>query len=391
MVMEKQKILKTVANNLASLMNQGGFSNVTLANKCKISTGTISKIINGQMSITIPMAMTLAEGLGVDIGDILNGLTDKQIKHNALKPAGFDKTEQLSIGVMSINNKRISCVKDYTGKIIGSSELEGGLDLTDTAPALINLIQESIDSALSNNISDANKLKYAKLNLVTQSYEFEDTRHKFEQFAKRYFKDVILLPDWQITYLVDFEKNKGISLVTDKGVSLSYLHDKALKKIGGWKYPVYDLGGENWLGVETIHHTIRAVEGYIPMSKLAHNVLSKFGGKIEKITEICFKGARDPDIYCSFYEVLLRSYLMKDKAAIDIIKKGFKSVYESVERADAILGKKYQIALNGSLAEIYKPFFEKNRLITPSSDAKKVSLLADITKEFLVDHGVIIS
>jgi glucosamine kinase len=179
---------------------------------------------------------------------------------------------------------------------------------------------------------------------------------------------------------------RGISLIIDKGVSLSYRHNREIKKLGGWKFPVYDLGGENWLGVETIRHTIQAKEGYIPMSDLAHNVLAKFNGKIEKITEICFK-RNDPDIYCLFTEPLLRSHFTGDPAANSIIQLGFQSIHQLVDRADNILGEKGRIALSGSLANIYKSYFKPNhRLIPSSTDAEKASLLADLTTEFLSEE-----
>ncbi|HXU27166.1 MAG TPA: helix-turn-helix domain-containing protein [Bacteroidia bacterium] len=386
--MEKKQVLTTIANNVRTLMNQAGLSSTALARKCKISVGTISKIINGNMSITIPMAVTLAEGLGVDMDLLLKSLVVNKINDGDVKKPEPKKSEQFFIGILSINNKRYTCIKNYVGKIIGSSELEGGLDLAETTGSLIHLINESIYEALPNANSDRDKLKYARLNLVTQSYEFEDTRNRFVLFTKKYFKDVLLIPDWQITYLAAFKNEQGISLVTDKGVSLSYMHNESLRKLGGWKFPVYDLGGENWLGVETIRHTIEAAEGYSPMTKLAHTVLTKCSGKIEKITETCFKGTKDPDIYCLFTEILLRSYYTGDDAAKTIIESGFKAINRSIERVDNILGKQLRISINGSLADIYKEFFAKNRLIASSTDAEKVELLSDINEEFLIEHGV---
>ncbi len=387
--MEKKQIITTIAENLRTLMNQSGLSSTELARKCQISTGTISKIINGSMSITIPMAMNLADGLGVDISELLNGLTGKTSSQLTAKKEKPLKSDQFAIGILSINNKRITCIKDYSDKVIGTSELEGGLDLVETSGNLIHLIHESINSALPNSHSNelSRKLKYAKINLVTQSYEFEHTRYKFINFAKKYFKDVILLPDWQITYLAAFEETPGISLIIDKGVSLSYLHGGTLKKLGGWKFPVYDLGGENWLGLEAIRHTIDAVEGYVSMSELAHNVMAKFNGKIEKITEACFKSG-DSDIFCLFSDILLRSYLTGDTTAKAIIENGFKLIYRSIDKIDSIYGKKFSITINGSLIDIYKVFFDKNRLLISPNNAEKTKLLADLTPEFLAEHGV---
>ncbi len=382
--MEKKQILATVADNVRNLMNQKGLSSTELARKCKISTGTISKIVNGSMSITIPMAINLAQGLEVDVSDILSGLMIKPRLNEAAKKTNQSKNKQLTIGVLSLKNKRITCVKNGVGKIIGTSELEGGLDLADTSSSLIYLIQESINAALQhdNAYEGLSKLKQASVNLVTQSYVFEDTRHKFINFAKKHFKDVLLLPDWQITYLAAFGNNPGISLIVDKGVSLSFIHGGKLKKLGGWKFPVYDLGGENWLGLETIRHTIDAVEGHVPMSELATNVMTKFSGKIEKIAETCIKSG-DPDIYSSFLDILLRSYLTGDVTANKIIERGFELIQRSIKKIDAILGKQLKIEVNGSLMDIYKVFLDKNRLIASSIDIKIAELLADITSEFL--------
>lgn len=124
------------------------------------------------------------------------------------------------------------------------------------------------------------------------------------------------------------------------------------------------------------------------MSKLAHNILAKFSGKIEKITESCFKGSRDPDIYCLFTELLLRSYLAKDKAAEAIINQRFQMIYRSIERVDTILGKQLPVVLNGSLADIYERFFDKKRLVKTPNDAEKTSLLADITEDLLLQNGI---
>jgi N-acetylglucosamine kinase-like BadF-type ATPase/plasmid maintenance system antidote protein VapI len=387
-MIEKRQILTTIAQNLRTLMDKKGLSSTSLARTCKISTGTISKIINGNMSITIPMAMNLAEGLEVDINDLLKGLAQKNRNEKNLAEIVPNKKHDISIGILSINNKRLTCIKNHAAQIIGTSTLEGGLDLTETSGNLIHLINESIFQAMPKGSVKESLLKNAKLNLVTQSYEFEDTRSKFVFFAQRSFKEVMLLPDWQITYLAAFEKEPGISLVTDKGVSLSYKQNGKLHKLGGWKFPVYDLGGENWLGVETIRHTIEAVEGYIPMSKLARDVLAKFNGKIEKITETCFKGNKDPDIYCTFTQILLRKYFTGDKIAKKILEQGFGAISQLIARVDQITGKKFKIALNGSLADVYKEFFNKTRLINSSSDAEKVRLLADLTKESLAQCGI---
>lgn len=158
------------------------------------------------MSVTLPLAHNLATGLEIDLSEILKGLMLQGLKRTAYKKITSYFGKQYSIGILSINNKRITCIKDCTGKIIGKSELQCSLDLAETSEILIDSIKESICVALLNDNIEGETLKQSKLNLVTQSYEFEDTRSKFIFFAKRFFKEVQLLSDWQLTYLSTFQK-----------------------------------------------------------------------------------------------------------------------------------------------------------------------------------------
>ncbi len=384
--MQKQQIHAIVAKNLKKIMGRNGITYPELARRCQVSVGMISKIANGQTGITISMAINLSKGLNINLAELLDGLNFEATGSKGKENSEKDNT-YLSIGILSINNRRVCCIKDAANQIIGRSELEGGLDLVETSSSLLSLIQESIFEAFPSSKIDSNIFKRTRLNLVTQSYEFEETRQKFEYFATRHFKEVIIIPDWQITFLSAFDGGEGIALIIDKGVSLSYKHDGILRKIGGWKFPVYDLGGENWLGLETIRHTVKAAEGYVPMSNLARNVLSKFNGKIERITETCFK-SRDPDVYCLFCGFLLRCYATREPVAVEIITKGFEAIKSSIDLVDKTIGKKHPITLNGSLADIYMPFLDKSRLVSPTDSMHKAKLLAGITDEFLANHGV---
>lgn len=385
--MEKKQILSIVANNLRVLMNKQGLSVSELARRCDISTGTVSKIMSGQMALTIITAMRIADGLNVTIDQLMQGLINPTISSTPQEDA--EDLDEFNVGILSLGNRRITCILDQTGTVIATSELSGGLDLVETSGKLMHAIQEAITAAVETLDNQTIHLKQMKLKLVTQSYEFESTRQKFMHFAERYFKEVILLSDWQLTCLSIFNDKQGISLVVDKGVSLSYQHEGVIKKLGGWKFPVYDLGGENWLGVETIRHTVEAVEGYVPMSALAQTVLSKFNGKIEAITETCFKAGMGADVFCTFTPFLLHAYFTHDPAAIRIIDKGVAAIQKMIARVDAITGQELDIAMHGSLLDIYKNTIDPKRLIAYVPIIHNVELLAQLTKDYLHKKGIL--
>ncbi len=385
--MEKKQILSIVANNLRVLMNKQGLSVSELARRCDISTGTVSKIMAGQMALSIITAMRIADGLNVTIGELMQGLMNPAT--NATVQEDAEDLDEFNVGILSLGNRRVTCILAQTGTVIATSELNGGLDLAETSGKLMHSIQEAITAALETLDKQTIKLKQMRLKLVTQSYEFESTRQKFMYFAERYFKEVILLSDWQLTCLSIFNDKPGVSLVVDKGVSLSYQHEGVINKLGGWKFPVYDLGGENWLGAETIRHTVEAAEGYVPMSALAQTVLSKFNGKIEAITETCFKGGLGADVFCSFTPFLLRAYFTEDPAAVEIIDKGVAAIQKMIARVDAITGEKLDIALHGSLLDIYKNKIDPKRFIAYVPITHNVELLAQLTKDYLRQKGIL--
>lgn len=377
--MEKQEVHKIIAENIRAAMNKKGFSNPGLAKKCDVSSGMISKIVNGQTGITITMAMTLAAGLEIDLTDILKGLT-----HAVTMPLlpQSPSLGELKIGILSLNNKCICRIRNANNDFVGQAEISGALDMGESSASLVALIKEAISEAWQGAMPNADLLKQeASLYLIVQGYEFEDARHKFTLFAEKFFHKVSVISDWQFTYLSDFNDGTGISLVIDKGVCLSYKQNDRIKKLGGWRFPVYDFGGEYWLGLETVQHTISAAEGYVPMSPLAQTILTKFNGKLERITELCIKSNKDADIYCLFCEYLLRHFHMGDHAAKAIVDKGFRYLNQMIEAANTHSDKPLMIALNGSLVHLYRPLFDESKLLPLSAEQTKLDFVVDIMEK----------
>jgi len=123
--MEKNKITEKLAANLRRLMNAKSLSSAEVAKRSGISTGTISKIVNGNMSITIALLAALCKGLDISVEDILNGIIDKKEQIKSLNKIKANKICENFAGILSLDRKRMSCVKNESGDIIGTSELGG--------------------------------------------------------------------------------------------------------------------------------------------------------------------------------------------------------------------------------------------------------------------------
>lgn len=379
--MEQQNCAQHVAANIRRLLNKLSITNAELAKRSNISSAAVSKILSGKMNITINMALAIAQGLNCSLDEILQGIDNKA----TTRTIKTDDTIKYHIGIMSLERKRFATICDTKGKILATSTLDHGLDLVETANALLEKITESIGDALNTTNIDNINPKQATLNLVTQSSEFSETKTRFLNFIERKFAKVHLLSDWQLTYFSTFNHKTGISLILDKGTSLSYLHGDELQKIGGWKFPVCDFAGENWLGNQVAKHTISAKEGFIPMSKLAKDVLSRYGNSIDKLVEACFK-TNDKDVFSNFYQILLPHYYQDSAEAIDLVYQGKMFIKDALELAAKKIGKKPDLTISGSLKDIYQEFIHKQlhfNIIEQSETEDKVKFLAMITEDYL--------
>ena len=70
-----QEVVKMQYNqalaHIKALKEAGHVSGHALAEKCHVTDGTMSKMLNGQATITLPVALDLAEVLGVSLSELV--------------------------------------------------------------------------------------------------------------------------------------------------------------------------------------------------------------------------------------------------------------------------------------------------------------------------------
>jgi N-acetylglucosamine kinase-like BadF-type ATPase len=394
----KSRESKKIVENINNALRLSKMTKNELAKLSGLPMSTIGRILSGERNFTVDKMVPIARALNVGIDEFFQGVQTRDMEK---EPLGSTSDKPLlSAGILSIGRQRITCIKDADKKVIGRSVLAGDLDLAEPITNLLADIEDSICAALSNSsvkkyhlmpeseIRQGEFLETINLNLVTQSYEFLEKRKNFIYKASQLYNSVIHMPDWQISYLSDFKNTQGIALIVDKGVSLSFMHQGKLQKLGGWKFPTYDIGGENWLGNQAVQHTIEAVEGLSKPSQLSSEILAKYDGKLEKLVETCFQGAKDTDVFCQFSKVLILRYYQKGKKAQELVQAGFDKIKCLIEAAEKLLQAKPSITVSGSLLDVYRHYIDPARLVRPANNEDKVSVLADINRAFLASHGV---
>jgi N-acetylglucosamine kinase-like BadF-type ATPase/transcriptional regulator with XRE-family HTH domain len=373
---ERDHIRDVIAKNIAKLVNQQSLTNIAFAKRCKISTGMANKILNAKVSITVATLYNIADGLGVSLKVILKGIA---VDH-ADEPEIAIDTASIYCGILSMGDRRLCAVTSEVQKseFASMKEFDGSIVLTDSPSVIIQTIKRSVNSLLGGTVKDFKKVNVA---VVAHCYELEEALRKLVLSAQKHFANIAVFPDWKATYRAAFGKQDGISLVVDKGVSISYQHGDEIKKYGGWGFPIYDLGGEYWLGMVSVRHTIQVVEGFDEKSLLSREILAKFGGKLETLIEECIRNNRNPDIYSNFCDMLLHAYANGCPKAQSILDEGYSYIGRALDAIDGKVGQQNKISINGSLAGVYGRYIGKARVLDPVDDEVKLMLLCDIARE----------
>lgn len=70
--MQKSEAMETIAENIALLLEDRGWTQAQLASKTKIARPNISRIISGQENLSIERAERIANAFGLTLSDLLN-------------------------------------------------------------------------------------------------------------------------------------------------------------------------------------------------------------------------------------------------------------------------------------------------------------------------------
>lgn len=369
------QIQEYIANRINRLLKNKKMSLRQLSQISGISLAHISKILNSKVNPTIIMLQHLSCALDVHISYFFEKLPGVTKVTDSTRPV----SETLTVCILSIGDKRIVHISSSTNKDYGYLELPSNIKLSETVNTSIDKIKYSIDTILNNN--NIHDLEYHNCNVIisVQCFEFSNSKNKLIDACKRIFNSIEIYPDWQITHVSSFKYKSGISIVADKGLSISYFYQNKLYKIGGWGFP-HDIGGEYWIGLQAAQYALRVLDGFESHTTLSNSIITKFNNNAERLIEYC--SINNLGAYLELSTTVLNHVALHDNHAISIISKGYSYIEDIISYIDNITkDSSSPITLHGSIANIYTSYIPKSRHFSSPSNQTQCQMLSKLSED----------
>ena len=202
------------------------------------------------------------------------------------------------------------------------------------------------------------------------------------------FAKFILESDVISNYRALFHAKNGICVTISDGSVILYSNNNAKKfvKIQGYGFPIADTAGNEWIGCEAIKHVINVKEQIESSTLLSDKILALFNDNIGAIAE---SAMLSPASTYKKVSAIVKELTFTEPTAHDIIERSTGLLLQRIKLIDQTTKTKLPIALAGDLADIYKEFFPKNRLVKSQQKLSTTLLnygLDSLKKITNIDH-----
>lgn len=359
----KRIILRKFSESLEKIMDVRKITAKELAHLSKIGYSSLIPIINGNRDCGVTKLVAIANALNCTSDDLLNGVIishgDSNYSINAaIKPQ--PKYLAVFISLISVTYCMIFEVSSKNKKI---TMFQFALGCGLNPDKFLDYLAIALQEVISKNFKETPNNNEIAVFASVQQYEWEENRIKIQQKGNGLFATFILESDAITNYRALFNKDNGILVTINDGNGITYSidHGENIAKVQGYGFPISDVAGNYWIGCEAIKHVINVKEEVEPNSLVSDRILALFNDNIYYLSESLERESKNTYAKASS---VVRELLCEDQKAQDIIKHSTNLLLERIVSIDNKLKTKLPIALAGDLANVYKQFFPKNRLIS---------------------------
>lgn len=168
------------------------------------------------------------------------------------------------------------------------------------------------------------------------------------------FEKTVFVSDAEIANLGAHAGNDGgIVIIGTGSIAMAKIKGKKIK-LGGYGFPISDLGSGAYMGLHAIRRSVNAMDALIPKSQMTDEILDYFNNDINKIIDI-LENMSTTD-FAALAPIVVKHAQQNDIEAIKIMNKSAAHISSMIRALDKL--KAPRISLVGGLAPIIKERLE---------------------------------
>lgn len=373
----KHNTLRKLSLSLEKIMRSKGITPKELAQKSKIGYSSLIPIINGSRDFGVTKFIAIANALDCTADTLLNELITAKynsLQNDSVLVSAKSKYLVVFISLISVTYCLIYDVKTKNKK---TTVFQFALGCGLSAREFLDRVVTSVQAVILKNFNEGVHNKDIAVYVSVQQYEWASNRTKIQESGDSQFAKFIIESDAISGYRTLFGNKNGILIIISDGNRITYSADNGKKiiKLQGYGFPISDVAGNYWIGCEAIKHVINVKDGIVASSVLSDRILALFNDDIYYLSESIM---REPDETYAKASSVVRELVSDDLNSQEIVKHSAKLLYSRVQQLDSRIKMKLPIVLAGDLANLYKPFFPKDRLLS----------FKDKTSALLMSYGL---
>lgn len=193
----------------------------------------------------------------------------------------------------------------------------------------------------------------------SKALAFSARGHRFGSFK--------VLTDAQIACLGAHDGQDGTILIVGTGTIGVSLQGGVWHRIGGWGFPLHDMGSGAWLGQQAIRYALNQKDGLVEATSFTENVWCLFDGQPEKLIE--WSQTASSSDYGKIAPEVLAAYAKQDPHACKIIDHQIQLIEDQI---NLLTREGLSFCIMGGLSEWVQehlPSGISNRISKPKGDA----------------------
>lgn len=360
----KRLLLRKLSQSIEKMMKIRKMAPKELAQASKIGYSSLIPILNGSRDCGVSKLVAIANALNCTTDVLLEGLIpisndlpeDPSRRSSTAKPSYL----VVFISLMSVTYCVVYEVDSHTKKnSVLQFALSCGLNAEDFLDRIVTTLQDIMTQQFKIPLDSKNFAVYASV----QQYEWTENRRKIQEAGDNLFATFILESDALTNHRALFGTKNGILITINNGNSITYSTDKGkhIAKLQGYGFPISDVAGNYWIGCEALKYATNVKENAEFSSLLSDRIFALFNNDLCALSESI---ERNPEDTYTKISSIVKELILEDPHAYAIVKASADLLLKKIKQLDNQLKIKLPIGLTGDLANLYKQFFPKERVIS---------------------------